>query len=74
MLKKYDRSVRCRNGHVFTTIWVPLASFKAARLCFKRYQHCPVGHHWSMIEKIDSSNATTDELARASEVHDVRIP
>jgi hypothetical protein len=33
--------VRCRRGHVFTTIWVPGASIKALRLGPWRVQRCP---------------------------------
>ena len=37
--------VRCREGHVFTTIWIPGVSLKAIRLGWARYQRCPVGGH-----------------------------
>jgi hypothetical protein len=43
MLENFDVPVRCSAGHRFTAIWVPLASLKAVRLGWKRYQYCPVG-------------------------------
>jgi len=39
MLERFDRPVRCSAGHTFTTIWMPLGSFKAIRLGRRRYQH-----------------------------------
>ena len=30
--------VRCRDGHVFTTVWVPFMSIKAIRLGLVRFQ------------------------------------
>ena len=35
--------VRCREGHLYTTIWIPGASLKALRLGWARLQYCPVG-------------------------------
>ena len=37
--------VRCRKGHLFTTIWVPGASLKSLRFGWWRFQHCPVAGH-----------------------------
>ncbi|MEU7869966.1 hypothetical protein [Dactylosporangium sp. NPDC049140] len=44
--------VRCRDGHVFTTDWVPGVSFKAVRLGATRFQYCPVGRHWTFVERL----------------------
>ncbi len=66
--------VRCRDGHLFTTIWVPGASFKAVRLGWKRFQRCPVGHHWTIVTPVREADLSDDELAAARAVHDVRIP
>ena len=35
--------VRCRQGHLFTTVWIPGASLKSLRLGWWRWQYCPVG-------------------------------
>lgn len=72
MFRRFDRPVRCRAGHVFTTIWMPLASFKAVRLHKRRYQRCPVGRHWSIVRPLFTADPA--ELAEAAKVHDVRIP
>ncbi len=46
-------SVRCSKGHVFKTHWSPLGSFTAVRLGSARFQHCPVGDHWSLVRPVD---------------------
>ena len=75
MFESYDTPVRCSAGHLFTTIWVPLASVKAVRLGWKRYQYCPVGRHWAMVTRLDADAAPSPEdIANAALVHDVRIP
>jgi hypothetical protein len=74
MFERFDQPVRCKAGHLFTTIWVPLASLKAVRLGDRRFQHCPVGHHWTTVFPLDRSTADQADLARAAAVHDVRVP
>jgi hypothetical protein len=44
--------VRCRDGHLFTTTWVPLASLTAVRLGRLRFQLCPVGHNWTFVRLV----------------------
>ena len=66
--------VRCRKGHLFTTIWVPGASLKAVRLGWWRFQRCPVGNHWSLVTPVKEYDLTEDEKRLASEHKDVRIP
>jgi hypothetical protein len=44
--------VRCRDGHVFTTLWIPGVSVTSLRLGPWRYQRCPVGHHWSLVTPV----------------------
>jgi hypothetical protein len=73
LLKQFDRPVRCSRGHLFTTTWVPLASVKAVRLGRRRFQYCPVGHHWALVEPVDRS-ATAAVLQAAASVRDVRLP
>jgi hypothetical protein len=74
MLDGFDRPVRCRDGHLFTTIWIPLCSLKAIRLGRQRFQRCPAGRHWSMVTKVDRTTATAADLEAAAAVHDLRIP
>jgi hypothetical protein len=66
--------VRCREGHLFTTIWVPGASFKAIRLGFTRYQRCPVGDHWTFVVPVKDDTLTDSEKRFASQHHDSMIP
>jgi hypothetical protein len=47
MANRFDVIVRCSQGHLFETIWIPLVSFKAVRLGTRRLQRCPIGHHWA---------------------------
>ena len=66
--------VRCRQGHVFTTIWIPGVSLKAIRLGWARLQRCPVGKHWSLVTPVKDSDLTDEERWSAAQHHDVRIP
>ncbi len=66
--------VRCRQGHVFTTIWIPGASLKAVRLGWIRFQRCPVGGHWSLVTPVPRTDLTDEDRRLAAEYHDLRIP
>lgn len=72
--ERFDRTVRCQDGHLFTTIWIPFASLKAIRLGRRRFQHCPVGHHWSMVTPLDQASAGAADLEAAAALHDIGIP
>jgi len=69
-----DVVVRCGQGHLFTTIWIAGASFKSVRLGLKRYQHCPVGKHWSVVTPIPQDQLSEADRIEAARVHDIRIP
>ena len=69
-----DVVVRCRRGHLYTTIWVPGASLKSVRLGWWRLQRCPVGGHWSLVTPVRQSVLTEDERRTADENRDIRIP
>jgi hypothetical protein len=66
--------VRCRRGHVYTTLWIPAISVKSLRLAWWRLQRCPIGHHWSLVTPVRESQLTDDERRFAREHHDIRIP
>lgn len=70
----FERIVRCRAGHLFTTTLVPGASLKAVRLWNVRFERCPVGRHWTIVAPVDVSTLTPDEIATARANHDIRIP
>ncbi|MGO9195679.1 MAG: hypothetical protein ACLQK4_00940 [Acidimicrobiales bacterium] len=69
-----DVVVRCRDGHLFTTIWVPGASVKSLRLGWARLQRCPVGQHWTLVTPVRETDLTDEEKQFAAEHHDMRIP
>jgi hypothetical protein len=66
--------VRCRDGHLFTTVWMPGASFKAIRLGSIRYQHCPVGQHWTFVTPVPDDELTDAERHLASLYRDGPVP
>ncbi len=66
--------VRCRSGHLFTTLWVPAVSVKSLRLGWWRVQRCPVGRHWSLVTPVRRSDLTEDERRAAAEARDLPLP
>ena len=66
--------VRCRKGHLFTTIWVPGVSLKSIRLGWWRIQRGPVGGHWSIVVPVKEVDLAEEEKRIARERKDVRIP
>ncbi len=66
--------VRCSQGHLFETIWVPLMSFKAVRLGPVRYQRCPVGGHWALVRRVNPADLSPEELEAARSVRDTSLP
>jgi hypothetical protein len=69
-----DTIVRCRRGHLFTTIWIPGVSLKSVRLGWWRIQRCPVGGHWTVVAPVRAVDLPEDERRLATETRDVRIP
>ena len=66
--------VRCRQGHLFSTVWIPGGSVKAVRLGWWRFQHCPVGRHWTLVAPARESDLSEEELRLAKERRDARVP
>ena len=66
--------VRCRDGHLFTTIWIPAVSVKALRLGWWRVQRCPVGRHWSLVTPVNESNLSGRERRSARQHRDLPVP
>lgn len=69
-----DTVVRCREGHLFTTLWIPGVKVKAVDLGLARFQHCPIGNHWSLVVPVRDADLTPDQRRVADEHHDIRIP
>jgi hypothetical protein len=66
--------VRCRRGHLFTTLWIPGVNLKALDLGAARIQWCPVGGHWSLVTPLRTADLSADERRSAAAHHDLRIP
>jgi len=66
--------VRCRQGHLFTTVWIPGVSVKALRLTFWRVQWCPVGRHVTVVVPVREADLTDTEREFAAGHHDVPVP
>ena len=66
--------VRCRQGHLFSTLWIPGASLKSVRLGPWRIQRCPVGRHWSVVTPVRESSLSSSELDAARATRDARLP
>jgi hypothetical protein len=70
-----DTIVRCSKGHLFTTKWIPGSSFKAVRLGgARRYQHCPVGKHWAVVQAVKDADLTDEDRRLAAEYPASKIP
>ena len=66
--------VRCRQSHLFTTLWIPGVKLKAVNLVVARFQYCPVARHWSLVTPVRDRDLTDEERRSAREHHDVPIP
>lgn len=66
--------VRCRSGHLFTTIWVPGISVKSLRLGWWRLQYCPVGKHWTIVVPVKVADLSDEERGAAAQERDIRLP
>jgi hypothetical protein len=66
--------VRCHNGHLFTTIWIPAVSVKSARLGWWRFQYCPVGRHWSIVSPVREDELSGRQRRAARGRQDIRLP
>ena len=66
--------VRCRKGHLYTTLWIPGVKLKGLDLGVARVQRCPVGNHWSLVTPVRDSDLTDEERRFARAHHDGWIP
>ena len=66
--------VRCRRGHLYTTIWVPGVSLKSARLGWWRLQFCPVGKHVSIVSPVRKSDLSARQRRVARRRSDLPLP
>ncbi|MBV9309184.1 MAG: hypothetical protein JOZ73_00020 [Solirubrobacterales bacterium] len=66
--------VRCHQGHLFTTLWIPAASIKSLRIGWWRLQRCPVGHHLAIVSPINEATLTEQARRVAAKQRDIRLP
>lgn len=66
--------VRCRDGHLFTTVWIPGVSVKSLRLGLWRVQWCPVGRHVTLVTLLKDADLSENERVLAAEHHDAPVP
>jgi hypothetical protein len=66
--------VKCRAGHVFSTVWIPGASLKSVRLGLWRVQWCPVGKHVTLVHPVKDMDLTAEMRDLAAANHDISIP
>lgn len=65
---------RCSEGHLFSTIWIPLVSFKAIRMGSDRWQKCPLCRKFRRVSLVDKDSLSSSETEQANSVQDSRIP
>jgi hypothetical protein len=65
--------VRCREGHLFTTWWIPGVSLKSIRLGMTRFQRCPIGSHWTFVRLVKDDDLSEDERAFAVDHLDAHL-
>jgi hypothetical protein len=70
----YWRIMRCPDGHLFETPFLPFASFKAVRTPRGRYQRCPVDGRWGLMDLQPTAELTPEQLAEAHEQRTTPIP
>jgi hypothetical protein len=66
--------VRCRQGHLYTTLWIPGLKLKGLDFVVARFQYCPVGRHWSLAIPVRDADLTEEERRSARDQHDLPIP
>jgi hypothetical protein len=71
---RFTPVVRCSQGHLYQSVWIPGGSLKGVRWFKGRLQWCPVGRHWSWTRRVGANQISADERTAANEVHDLPIP
>jgi hypothetical protein len=60
--------VRCSKGHLFRTTWIEGGSLQAVKLGpTKRYQRCPVGKHWAVMQPVKDEDLTDEDRIQIAE-------
>ncbi len=61
---------RCRDGHLFTTIWVGEFSWHKLDLGWAKIQRCPVDGRLTIVRAVEPGQLTTEEKKAAKQVVD----
>jgi hypothetical protein len=69
-----DTVVRCRAGHLFTTLWVPGASLKSVRLGTNQVPVLSGRKALDPRDPVRESELTDEEREFALQHHDARVP
>ncbi len=70
----YWRVMRCKQGHLFETPFLPLVSLKAVKLPQGRFQRCPVDGRWGICELQFTADLSEDELEQARQHRTSPLP
>jgi len=61
---------RCRQGHLFTTVWVGRFTWRQLDLGFARIQRCPVDGRLTVVRPVDVFELTAEEKRAAKRIRD----
>ncbi|WP_051939476.1 hypothetical protein [Phaeacidiphilus oryzae] len=70
----YWRVMRCPDGHLFETPFLPMVSLKAVRTPGGRYQRCPVDGRWRLMDLQITSELSPEQRAEARRHRTTPIP
>ncbi|WP_034087224.1 hypothetical protein [Streptacidiphilus albus] len=70
----YWRVMRCKDGHLFETPFLPMVSLKAVKLPRGRYQRCPVDGRWGICDLQFTAELSEDERDEAHRNRTSRLP
>lgn len=70
----YWAVVRCPEGHLFETPWLPNVSFRSVRLGTSRLQRCPVGGHWVKVCVVPDAELSDAERQEARRHRTTAVP
>jgi hypothetical protein len=61
---------RCRQGHLFVTMWGGRGSFRLFDLGWACIQRCPVGGHLTLVYPVDEATLTSERKKQAKKCRD----
>jgi hypothetical protein len=61
---------RCRQGHLFMTVWVDRFSWHRLDVGFAKIQRCPVGDHLTVVRPVETSALSAEDKKSAKQTRD----